>query len=245
MKLIKKIVLITVPLLLILGYLFFTFLNIWQEEKVGMPEGVSVEIINSDYNFIGKEDILKLTNEKIGQLEKLPYDSINKNKIELLLQKNPFVEDVQVFRTANNRCQIRVMQRTPVLRVWADKESYYLDRDGFRMPTGTKYPALVHLYRGAIKEEFATKYLLEFQKYLDANLFWSEMIDYVVVNSKEELTLYLNVESGQILFGKVADIAEKLDKLLLFIKKVGKHNGLKVYKTIDLRFENQVVVKKK
>ncbi len=245
MKQVKKILLIGVPLLIVLGYLVFVFVNINKEEKVGTPEGVAVEITNSAYNFINEEEVVNLTTKEMGQLDKLPYDSINKNKIELLLQKNPFVEDVQVFRAANNTCRIQVTQRTPILRVWTAKENYYLDKDGFRMPTGIKYPALVHLYRGAVKEEFAKRFLVKFQKYLDENPFWAEMIDYVSVNEKEELTLYLRVEAGKVLFGKVTDIAMKLDKLLLFIEKVGTHNGLKMYKTIDLRFKNQVVVKKK
>lgn len=242
---VKKILLFGIPLLLILGYLTFTFVRIQQEEKNAEIEGVKVVMTNPQFHFVDEQEILKLAEKQLGHLEGVPLDSINKNILEDTIKKNPFVEDAQVFLTAGNACKIEITQRSPILRVWTDTESYYLDKDGYRMPTGGQYAALVHIYRGKISREFAKKELLAFQKYLDQNTFWAEMIDYVVVSPNEKLTLYLRAKSGKVHIGKFTHITEKLDKLLLFINKVGKYNGLENYESIDLRFDNQVVVKKR
>lgn len=242
---VKRILLFGVPLLLVLGYLIFAFIRIQQEEKGAKAVGITVVMTNPQFHFVNKTEILELAKSQLGHLEGIPLDSINKNLLEDTIKKNPFVEDAQVFRTAGNACKIEITQRSPILRIWTEEESYYLDKEGYRMPTGSKYAALVHIYRGKISQEFAKKELLAFQKYLDNNMFWAEMIDYIVVNSKEELTLYLRAKSGEIYLGEAQNVAKKLEKLLLFINKVGKHNGMGNYESIDLRFDNQVVVKRK
>ncbi|PVX50943.1 cell division protein FtsQ [Balneicella halophila] len=241
----KKILLFGLPLVLLLVYLAFAFFRIGQEEKVFKANGIVVEMTNPQFKFVNKKEILKIAEKQLGNTKDVKLDSINKNSLESAINKNPFVEDAQVFRSSDNACRIEITQRSPVLRVWTDTASYYLDKDGYKMPTGTKYAALVHMYRGNISESFAQKELLQFQAYLDDHSFWSEMIDYIMVNSKEELTLYLRAKSGKIHLGKPDNVAEKLEKLLLFINKVGKFNGLETYETIDLRYDNQVVVKKK
>lgn len=241
----KKILLLGVLLLLILGYLVFAFVCINQEEKNAKIEEIKVVMTNPQFHFVDKKEILKLAEKQLGRLDGVLIDSINKNSLENTIKVNPYVEDVQVFRTATNACKIEITQRSPILRVWTEGNSYYLDKEGYKMPTGIQYAALVHVYRGHIVEAFAKKALLQFQKYIDRNPFWSEMIDYVMVNPKEELTLYLRTESGKIYLGRSENIAEKLDKLLLFINKVGKHNGMENYESVDLRFDNQVVVKKR
>lgn len=241
----KRILLLGTPLLLLLGYLFVVFLRICQEEKQAKLEGIVVTMTNPQFQFVNTKDVLKLATKQLGRLTELKHDSINRNSLELAITKNPFVEDAQVFRSGSNTYQIEITQRSPVLRVWTDKETYYLDKEGYRMPTGVKYAALVHIYRGKISEIFAKQTLLGFQNYLDTHAFWSEMIDYVMVNSKEELTLYLRARSGKVYLGKANHVAEKLEKLLLFIEKVGKHKGMENYESIDLRFDNQVVVKKR
>lgn len=241
----KRILLLGVPLLLLLGYLIFVFIRIFQEEKGANANGILVTMTNPHFHFVDKKEVLQLAEKQLGSLDKIKHDSINKNTLELAIRKNPFVEGVEVFRTGANGYKIEITQRSPILRVWTDKETYYLDKEGYRMPTGIDYAALVHVYRGAISEAFAKRELISFQKYLNTHPFWSDMVDYVVINSKEELTLYLGIKSGKVYLGKTQNVAEKLEKLLLFIEKVGKHNGLENYASIDLRFDNQVVVKKR
>ncbi len=241
----RKILLFGIPLVLLLSYLFFVFLRIEQEEKNLKLEGVMVVLKNPEFNFVDKKEVLRLLEQEIGTIKEIKQDSVNRNKIEELIGKNPFVREVQMFRTANNNYRIEILQRSPVLRVITDSKSYYLDEEAARMPTGVQYPVLVHIYKGNITQDFAKKVLLPFQTYLDAHPFWSEMIDYVWVNSKEELILYLKVQSGEIYFGKAEEVENKLEKLRVFIDKIGKHKGLDLYKSIDLRYDNQVVVKKR
>lgn len=240
----KKIFLIGLPLFILVCYLVFVFLRIGEAEQDAKATGLEIVMTNPQFHFVNKKEIRELTNITIGKIQGLQHDSINKNKLERKIRSNPFVEDVQVFRTASQAYRIAITQRSPVLRIWTATESYYLDKDGYRMPTGTKYAALVHVYQGNISETFAKEKLLPFQHYLDINPFWLEMIDYVQVNSKEELILYLRAKSGKVYLGKAENIDEKLEKLLVFINKMGKYTGMDSYKSIDLRFDNQVVVKK-
>ncbi len=189
---IKRFLLLGIPFLLLLGYFVFVFFQIRQEERQAKAEGLTVVMTNPQFNFVSKEEIRKIAKKQFGDIKKIKHDSINRNKLELAIKKNPFVEDAQVFRTASNAYCVEITQRSPMLRVWTE-----------------------------------------------------EILDYVTVDSKEELTLYLRVKSGAIYLGKVDGVAAKLEKLKFFMDKLGKYNGMDIYESVDLRFDNQVVVKKK
>lgn len=231
-------------MLLIVAYVVVSFSFISAEERHSTLNNIIIQIKNPNLPFVKEKELLAIFRKNIKNTTTL-NDSINKNTIELAISKNPYVEKVEVYRTPTDNYVVEVVQRTPFLRVMTDSTSYYLDKEGVKLPTGHKYAARVHLYRGNITEKWAKDYLLRFQNILEKDSFWSEMIDYVVVDKKQEVTLFLRVKSGGIRFGKFENISEKLEKLLLFINKVGTYEGLDTYSAIDLRFENQVVCVKK
>ncbi len=242
---IKRFVFLGIPLLVLVGYLCFIFVQIHTEEKQQKAQGIKVVLKNPQFHFISEKQVLKIAEKEFGDIKKQSRDSINRNLLESKLKKNPFVENVQVFLTASGVYRVEIQQRTPFFRILTDTATYYLDKAGYRMPAGRKYPCLVRLYKGNISEKFAKKELTIFEKYLEKTPFWNELIDYVAIDEKQELILYLKIKSGTIYFGKVGEIAKKLEKLKIFIAKLGKFNGMDSFEKIDLRFENQIVVKKK
>lgn len=244
MRKIKRKILFGIPMLLILAYIIVSFVFIAKEERGSTLNEIIVKIKNPNLPFVKEEEILNIFRKNVKDTVML-NDSINKNTIELAIAKNPYVEKVQVYQTPTNNYVIEIVQRTPFLRVMTDSTSFYLDREGIKLPTGKKYATKVHLYRGNITEQWARKHLVTFQNMLEENPFWGEMIDYAVIGKQQDISLYLKAKSGEVRLGNMENIPEKLEKLLLFINKVGIYKGLDAYSAIDLRFDNQVVCVKK
>lgn len=232
---------IIIFLLLIVVYLMVTNIFISKQEHSASVKGVHINVLNPSPLFVREKDITAIFSGE--NIKWKSIDSLKKQEIEKEIKKNKYIEDVQVFCSVDKHYTVEITQRKPVLRVKSSDTSFFLDKNGIVLPTGTKYASEVHLYRGNIEKKFAKKKLLLFQKFLDENDYWAEMIDYIYVEGSE-LELYLRLKSGKIKFGKVENIAQKFDKLQLFINKIGKYKGLENYKTIDLRFDNQIVCAK-
>lgn len=235
-------ILFIVILLLIVVYFLVTSVFISKREQLAEVAGVRVNVVNPVPLFIKEKDITAIF-VKHGDKWQSP-DSIKEQKLEREIRKNKYVEDVQIYATADKHYVVEVVQRKPILRVETAKESFFLDKNGVELPTGNRYASHVHLYRGDITKEFAKKKLLTFQRFLEQHQFWKEMVDYVSVE-EDELILYLRLKSGKIRFGDVENMETKFEKLQLFIDKIGKYKGLETYGAIDLRFANQIVCVKK
>ena len=82
------------------------------------------------------------------------------------------------------------------------------------------------------------------EKYVDKNNFWKSQIQQIYINLDEEIELIPRVGRHKIIFGDVSDMDEKFKKLMIFYKKGLHYTGWNKYKTINLKFKNQIVCTK-
>ncbi|MCF8296880.1 MAG: hypothetical protein K9J13_04975, partial [Saprospiraceae bacterium] len=73
--------------------------------------------------------------------------------------------------------------------------------------------------------------------------FFKAQIEQIYIN-KNEIELIPKVGDHVIIFGSISDMDEKLDKLKLFYIKGLKKTGWNNYKTINLKYRNQIVCTK-
>jgi len=74
--------------------------------------------------------------------------------------------------------------------------------------------------------------------------FWNAQIEQVYINAEGEFELITRVGAQPVLFGDINDMQEKFEKLLLFYKEGLSKTGWNHYKSIDLRYKDQVVCAK-
>jgi len=221
---------------------------------------------NSSNFFIEEEDVISLLSDKGEQLISKPIESINVNKLEELLSLHPSVKKANVYRNLNGILEIQISQRTPMLRVINNSnESYYLDEDGAVMPLSNKYAAHVLVASGNIREKYATWSKVKLKEYapeivensnpllLDLftladyiyhDKFWNAQIEqiYVVGN---EFELIPRVGTQIIRFGGIAEYNEKFKKLKALYEQGMPQTGWNKYKTINLKYKNQVICTKR
>lgn len=229
------------------------------EQKEASPvKGVfvNVEPLDEEDLLITEEDILLTLERSFGfRMEGVPIANLNVARMEQVLEKDPFILDANVFVDAKNYVNITIEQREPIIRV-IDKNGldYYMDKDGFRMPLSKHFTARVMVATGNLpphtpefldKESDMLKNVFELTHKLLDNSFFTAQIEQIYVSNKREVILIPKLGDQKIILGPYEDIDEKLEKLLVFYKRVVTNEGWSKYKTINLRFKDQLVCEKR
>ena len=241
----KKILIITVTTLL-LAYLVFAIVSLNPKaEKEMVCSGVRVEVMDKLENqYIGEKEVMSMLDKAKINPEGANFSAINMEAIENTLKENRLIKRAECYKTVNGEVRIKVFQRTPVLRVIANKGNYYIDNEGEIMPVPNNFSAYVPIATGFIEEEFAKKQLYEFTLFLQKDKFWNAQIEQIYVSPKLDIELTPRVGNHQIILGKIEDYPENLAKLKLFYEKGLNKVGWNKYSKINLKYKNQVVCTK-
>ncbi|MBL4624898.1 MAG: hypothetical protein JKY42_07140 [Flavobacteriales bacterium] len=198
----------------------------------------------------------------LGYGEGMRINQVDISHLERLLNNNSSINHAEVYSTIDGVLKIELDQRNPILRVFTeDGDGYYVDEKGWMMPLSNKFTARVVVANGAVKTSFALGYkmnvmdeaqedqslkdLYQLASFIDKDSFWNAQIVQLYVKENGDLELIPRVGNHEILFGKAEQVEEKFDKLMIFYKKGLSKTGWNRYKTINLKYNNQVVCTKK
>tara|TARA_B100000809_G_scaffold200926_1_gene201357 strand:- start:9805 stop:10527 length:723 start_codon:yes stop_codon:yes gene_type:complete len=202
-----------------------------------------VEFSNGVNLFLSHEMVNKLLIQKNGEVKNQPKSLINLHELENVVFENPLVEEAKVFMTINGAMKTVIKQRTPIARVNTAVRVYYIDEQGVKMPLSKNYSARVLLVSGVVKDEdIADVYALV--KKINDDAFLSKLVVGVVKNSVDDYVLQTRKYDQHIQIGKIEDLNVKFKKLEAFYNEVIQDKEVGKYKTINLKFSNQVVCTK-
>jgi cell division protein FtsQ len=232
-------------------------------------EKINVRIENVGSNFFVSEDEIVLTVSENGfRTVGQKMEDINIMQIEeVIAQKNPFIKNVDVYKTIDGTVNIDIEERLPIVRVFTrDYKSFYIDEDGYLMPPSKNYAARVTIANGNISFS-AHKMILNNKIHIDSEIlgeqgsmlreiykvakftsedeFWNAQIQQLFVDNYSDIILIPRVGLHKIVLGNSDELEEKLDKLLYFYKNGLSKAGWNKYETINLKYNNQVVCTKK
>ena len=204
---------------------------------------IVVEFEEGDNNFLTHSMVNKLLIQNNETVQNQAKSVINLYGLEKQVLENPYVEKASVFLTIGGRLKSIIKQRTPVARIILKDSSYYVDKEGVKVPLSNNYSARVMLVSGIENDEDISKVLPLVSIVLDDAFLQKE----VVGIEKSDVNEYqFTVRSGnyKIDFGKLIDVDIKFKKLKAFYNKTFKDKTIKNYKTINLKYHNQVVCTK-
>lgn len=204
---------------------------------------LEVEFTNGDNLFMTHEMVNKLLIQKNEPVKNKPKSLINLHEFELSVVENPLVEAAKVYMTIEGSLKTEITQRTPLARVNTGKESYYIDRKGLKMPLSVNYSAPVPLVSGQLtKEDIPAVFSL--LKKINSEEFLTNLIVGIHKTSSGAYLLKTRLYDQEIRIGKIVALDAKLKKLLVFYQKAIQDEAIENYKTIDLKYDNQVVCTK-
>lgn len=206
-------------------------------------------------NFIEREEIDAILKQGQGSLMGRRLNDINFEKIERTIKSNPFIAFAKVYADMDGTVHIEIQQRQPVLRVInANDQDFYIDMNGLKMPVSSNFTANVLVANGKILEHFSGKVdtlitgvakdLYKTALYVKQDTLWEAQIEQVFVNDKNDIELIPRVGNQRIILGTADSLDVKMRNLLAFYKQAMPKVGWDTYKTINIKYTNQIVCEK-
>ena len=194
-----------------------------------------------------KERINFLSGENVVGKE---LQRIDFRTLETEVEKNPFVDEAEIFVDQQQNLMIEIVQKRPILRILNnDGVGYYLSENNERIPLCDKFTPHVAVALGNVVTGEGTKRdstvqsaLFSLIKVIRVDSFLNALVDQIYVAENGEMELVPRITGHTIRFGKPDEnTTQKFEQLKVFYNEGMKKVGWYKYKTIDLRFTNQVV----
>lgn len=216
---------------------------------------VAVTPLQSGEKLLSEREIRQNLLVAFGNtLEGTELAELEVERIERVLEENPFVEDAEAYLGQSNTLHIRIKQREPILRILDNTGgNYYLDNTGAKIPVSRLYTARVLVATGNIaaytadfqeKKRNSLKNLFQLTKAIQEDAFLANLIQQVHVNNAGEFILVPLVGDQKIELGSIRNLEEKLSRLKTFYQEGMPYTGWRTYRTINLKYNGQVVCRR-
>lgn len=228
--------------LLIVALVFlFGFSNYRNETKT-----VTSEVIfeQGDNLFMSYEMVNKLLIQNQKHVKNQAKSLINLSSLEKQVLAHPMVENATTFLTIDGQLKTSVKQRTPIGRVRTNSESYYIDRQGQKMPLSSNYSARVPIITGLLVTENMED-IYRLLTYIKRDEFLKKQIVGIDKSAENDFLLLTRIGDHKINLGGIEDLEVKFKNLKAFYNHTMTDKTIENYKIINLKYNNQVVCTKK
>lgn len=237
-----------VLVIFIIGTLAFTK----HECKDVVCRNIEIDFENDELIKVSNDELIRLVKAVDSNILSKKLTQINSEKIENAIEKHPAILNAEVYKIMANDSNsykgilvVKVKHREPVVRIMSNSGSYYLDESGIKIPISANYTANVLVTTGFFSEKYATEKLLPFIIYLESDKFWKAQIEQVHIEKNGEVLLTPLVGNHIIEFGDLDNYQKKLQKMKAFYEQVLAKNNWNKYKTVCLKYNNQVIAKRR
>ncbi len=212
-------------------------------------------LLPGQFNFIERDEVDRILMENGGAMLGKDLNDINIHKLENALKANPFIEFAKVYADMTGVIHVQIRQREPVLRVVNMANlHFYIDGNGNKIPLSDNYTAKVLVASGLIEEDFSGRVdtlktkmardLFRTALYIRSDTLWDNQIEQLFVDLKGDIEMVPRVGGHKIILGSADSLQIKFRNLLVFYKKAIPKVGWDTYKTINLKYANQIVCEK-
>jgi len=239
----KKINWANIRLILILGVVVFLYSFSAKRNEGRLLKEPDVLFADSE-NYITKANVNKLLIQNYGSITGIAKVQLDLNKVEKSIDKNPMVDRAEVYATVDGKLKAIVTQKKPVARIFSGAKSFYLDYNGHEMPLSESETARVLLVSGSIDRVDKSK-LAALLDYIYDDSFLKKNITGMNITPAGTITMRSRSYDYEIVFGQPINIDRKFKNYKAFLQDAVKDTLIENYKTINLKFTQQVVCTKK
>ena len=181
--------------------------------------------------------------------------AIDLDSIERALKAQGEVMTAQVYRADEQTLSVRLTQRKPVIRLENGSGRWYADPEGYLFPvtnavdvpivTGYLPLDIESGYRGPVPVQNRAwlASLVEMCRYIDNHQVLRREIAQIDVAADGDLVIYTRSAGPAIIFGESSGYAAKFKKLEAYWQHIQPQQGETRYKTINLKYNNQIICK--
>lgn len=202
-----------------------------------------VKFQSNEPYFLTEEIVNKLLIQNNAIVKKQAKSVIDLYKLEEQVLESPYVEKVSLFITVDGNLNTVIKQREPIARILNGNSSYYVDSQAVKVPISENYSARVPVISGISNEKEVSSLIVLLNKIVDDNFLSKEIIG-IELRAQNEYMFTVRSGNYRINFGDLTEIDSKIKKLKAFYSKVFLDSTIHKYKTINIKYHNQVVGEK-
>jgi len=179
--------------------------------------------------------------------------NINFNYLENKFASISHVQDVAIYKDLIGNLNIGIKQYIPIARIVSGSLSdNYINDEGHIFPISSRYSKrvlLLHINEKFSKDKKLTsskfgKDLLEMINFINRDEFFSKIISELEINSNKNIVIHPQFSKQKFIFGYPDNLDEKFEKINIFYKKIVPAKGWNTYKTVNVKFKNQIICDK-
>jgi cell division protein FtsQ len=195
--------------------------------------------------FIDEQDVLQIINDP-APVTGRPMRTIQLRKLESLVEKNPWVNNAEMFFDQQHVLQVNIVEKEPIARIFeSNGQSYYMDTAMNKLPLSNKLSARVPVFTGfpsSKKMDTAlVQAVIRLSTLINADSFLTAQIAQIDIVRNRQFEMIPVMGDHLIAFGDSALAADKLHRLKAFYQAAWLQHGLNTYKVISLQYKGQVV----
>ena len=221
---------------------------------------VTLQANTSHGDFLTVDDVYDFLDINRNMLIGKLVEDINVNKYEKALKDNPFVKSCDVYLSNTGELHITIQQRNPIVRIYTLKNQFYIDEDGIEFPLSKRNSSRVLVASGdfdvacksgsyVLSDAEQSRQLKEIYALackISEDKMFAPMIEQIYLDSLHQVMMVPKIGPSKIEVGKFdRDLDAKFNKLRAFYKADKVRENWHLYKSISLKFENQIVCTKK
>lgn len=231
-------------------------------------ENIDILVSSDDENaFLNKSEVEEFLKSKRLIFEGQKVEELNTEKIEAVLKTFSQIKSVEVFKPIGNQLKINIHLRKPIVHVYNKfDEDFYLDDEGMIVQRPNQHSARLLVASGQIydrkngrsvdsiihndslKTISKLDEIYRISNYVCHNPELRSLISQMYFENDGTVVLTPVVGGFRIVFGTAKneeEVARKFDKLSVFYREGLPNTGWNTYREVDLRFEGQIIGRKK
>ena len=260
-----KIALIVITSLIVLAIMSLTYDE--QNSNLLNPAQIYIHVDQDESAFLTETELRERLERQNLVFPGQTFATLDIFKIEENIRQMNEVKNVKVFANIGQNWTIDVELRRPIARIFNKTgESFYLDSEGHTMQPSELHTARVVVVNGHIPDRLSSENVFEIinndalisirklddiyriTNYVCNDPFLHAQIAQIYLEKTGDFVLTPQVGGHKIVFGtanSTEDVSIKFEKLKTFYKEGLPFEGWNKYSEISLKYENQIVCKKK
>ena len=223
--------------------------------------GLEVVVLDSLQNsFVSAKDVKGYIDREYGSYIGQAIDSIDLVRVEDIIDGRSAVLKSQAYVTMDGMLHVEVTQRRPVVRFQKVGGGFYADAEGFIFPLQRTYASHVQVidgniplaansgYKGAIEDPKEKEWfdrMMEIVNFMEKSRTWKDKIVQIHIDADRNVILIPREGNEKFLFGQPVRIEEKFRKMEKYYTHIVPAKGEGHYRTVDLKYDGQIVCKAK
>jgi cell division protein FtsQ len=216
--------------------LFYFLLSFTIKSEEQLDNNINQINIDNQNKFIEKSKIYEIFNSNI----KIQKDI---NLIENQINEHPQIKDAQVYIQHNGDIDINLTERIPLVRVFDNNKSYYLDTDCKSMQLSSRYTSSNLIVNGDLIF-FDENEICNLYHHIKSNPFLESLVTQIYLQ-KHNIILITRFKDLEINIGNLDYLEMKFDNLLAFYENIIKFKGWNYYTSVNLKYYDQIICTKK